>query len=83
MGDFNASDSNGFCTYLNRFCKENGFILSDKQWLPSSTLTYISEAHGSVSWLDHFLTSTNVNQYVRYLYCMILFPQITNQWLYI
>ena len=29
LGDFNASDSNGFCTYLNRFCKENGFILSD------------------------------------------------------
>ena len=55
MGDFNASDSNGFCTYLNRFCKENGFILSDKQWLPSSTFTYISEAHGSVSLLDHCL----------------------------
>ena len=31
MGDFNGSDSNGFCTYLNIFCKENGFILSDKQ----------------------------------------------------
>ena len=62
MGDFNSNDSNGFCTYLNRFCKENGFILSDKQWLPNSTFTYISEAHGSVSWLDHCLTSTNVNK---------------------
>ena len=27
IGDFNASDSNGFNTYLNRYCKKNRFIL--------------------------------------------------------
>ena len=73
MGDCKASDLNGFNTYLNRFSKENRFILSDKQWPPSSTFTCLSESHGSISWLDHCLISINVYRSIfKLIYYMIL-----------
>lgn len=62
IGDFNAGNSNKFGKLLNDFCKEQGYFMSDMQFLPADTFTYISDAHSSTSWLDHCLTSFSVHQ---------------------
>ena len=41
---------------------ENDFIISDYALLPQDTLTYISDAHNTTSWIDHFVSSFSVHQ---------------------
>ena len=44
------------------FCTENDFIISDHALLPQDTFTYISDAHNTTSWVDHFVSSFSVHQ---------------------
>ena len=41
---------------------ENDFIISDGALLPEDTFTYISDAHNTTSWIDHFVSSFSVHQ---------------------
>ena len=59
LGDFNAdiqSDS-VFGSELVEFCNLNKRDFIDRIILPSSSFTFISQAHGTTSWLDHCITT--------------------------
>ncbi|XP_063545821.1 uncharacterized protein LOC134753808 [Cydia strobilella] len=73
LGDFNAHPGGLFYNELSCFCDDQGWICADieKLGLQSSTYTFVSDAHGSTSWLDHCLTSVSAmgsvtNVYVRH-----------------
>ena len=73
LGDFNASDNNMFGQALHDFCTDYDFILSDKFLLPNDTFTYVSDSHGSTSWIDHCLSSAAFHQAIR---CMSVLHDI-------
>ena len=56
VGDFNAGTTNTFGGLLDDVCMENDFIISDYALLPQDTFTYISDAHNTTSWIDHFVS---------------------------
>ena len=57
IGDWNANVNNNaiFGAELISFCEEHGYIISDvdKLGLESGAFTYLSESHGTTSWIDH------------------------------
>ena len=57
IGDWNADISANpvFGSELSSFCTEHRYVISDIEHLgiDSGSFTYISEAHGSTSWIDH------------------------------
>ena len=60
IGDCNANISkpSPFSPHLNAFIiNECNFIPSDIRCLPPDYFTYVSEAHGTTSWLDHVLST--------------------------
>ena len=60
-GDFNANikQHSKFGKEIIDFCKANQYVIADNIILDSNTFTHFSEAHQSVSWLDHVITSSN------------------------
>ena len=59
LGDFNAdiqSDS-VFGSELVEFCNLNKLDFIDRIIFPSSSFSFISQAHGTTSWLDHCITT--------------------------
>ncbi|XP_077290353.1 uncharacterized protein LOC143914136 [Arctopsyche grandis] len=60
MGDFNAHPGSLFWNELLSFCEENHLRIHDYACLPSDTFTYVSDAHGSLRWLDHCITSEGI-----------------------
>jgi len=54
--------TNTFGGLLEDFCIENDFIISDYALPPQETFTYISDAHSTTSWIDHFVSSLSVHQ---------------------
>ena len=62
VGDFNASCANMFGKLLEDFAAQKYLIISYKACLPSDTFTYLSDAHGTVSWLDHCISSPSLHQ---------------------
>ena len=44
------------------FVWKNDFIISDYALLPQDTFTYISDAHNTTSWIDHFVSTFSVHQ---------------------
>ena len=61
LGDFNADIQNTsiFGAELLDFCDNNTLCFLDKEFLPPDSFTYISQAHGTTSWLDHCITTTS------------------------
>ena len=53
VGDFNASDENMFGKFLINFCAEYSYFISDRFLLPANTFMYVSDCHGSSTWIDH------------------------------
>ena len=53
IGDWNADSV--FGSELSSFCTEHSYVISDIEHLgiDSGSFTFISEAHGSTSWIDH------------------------------
>ena len=74
IGDMNADTYMGrnstrtsiFGSELLSFCDENILVLSDVEKLSQSgdVFTHYSDAHDSVSWLDHCMTSTAANKLI-------------------
>lgn len=71
MGDFNANlMSTGhslFGKHLVNFCNDNDYIISSKSLLPPDSYTYVCEARGTHSWLDHVVSSEDFNQSVNHM----------------
>ena len=57
IGDFNAHPGRRFGNMLMQMCDTGGFIISDVALLPADTISYISAAHNTSSWLDHCVTT--------------------------
>lgn len=59
LGDFNAHPSELFGRELQNFCAEQKWICADINilGLTSGTYTYVSDAYGTVSWLDHIVAT--------------------------
>ena len=59
IGDWNAgfNGNSVFGTELSSFCLEHGYVLSDidHHGADSGSFTFVSEAHGTTSWIDHCL----------------------------
>jgi len=60
--DTDSGTTNTFSGLLEDFSMENDFIISDYALLPQDTFTYISDAHNTTSWIDHFVSSFSVHQ---------------------
>lgn len=65
IGDFNANlGGNAFSRFGNHlleFCNTAKLVISDHVIAPTSSFTFFSEAHGSVSWLDHIISTNNLH----------------------
>ena len=59
IGDFNANISRDslFGLQLLQFCEDNCYTLSDSVYMPDTSFTFHSDAHDTVSWLDHAVSS--------------------------
>ena len=57
MGDFNACPNNNFGELLSQFYLEHELKISDKIILPVDSFTYVSDTHGTCSWMDHVVSS--------------------------
>ena len=64
VGDMNACTSRQtvFGRELCSLCEDNDLVLSDVQLLPPDSFTFFSEAHHTVSWLDHCASSPLAHQ---------------------
>ena len=64
MRDFNAnvlSDTHRFGTELINYCDSERLVISDKELAPTNTFTFLSEAHSTVSWIDHIVSTVNMH----------------------
>jgi len=70
LGDFNANISSDsvFGTELIDFCDTNNLCFIDKYMLLPDSFTYISQAHGTTSWLDHCITTSSGQEIVSNSY---------------
>ena len=83
VGDFNADliKTSLFSPFLNYFISECHFIPSDIKYLPPDSFTYVSDAHGSRSWLDHVLCThsliyLSISLMLPILLSLLAFPSI-------
>ena len=71
FGDWNANVNNNaiFGAELISFCEEHGYIISDvdKLGLESGAFTYLSESHGTTSWIDHCVCTVQAHAAVSSL----------------
>ena len=60
LGDFNPDiqSQSIFGSELIEFCDMNNMSFIDKSMLSPDTFTFISQAHGTTTWLDHCITTT-------------------------
>jgi endonuclease/exonuclease/phosphatase family metal-dependent hydrolase len=68
IGDFNANTlaTNAlFANELRRYCRDESLSISDTSFCPADTFTFFSEAHQSVSWLDHCVCNTNMHSALK------------------
>ncbi|XP_060801616.1 uncharacterized protein LOC132902036 [Amyelois transitella] len=64
LGDFNAQHSTVFGKELASFCDEQQWVCADWHFLgiSSNTYTYVSDIHGTTSWLDHLIVTKVANE---------------------
>lgn len=65
LGDFNAHPSSSFGRELSSFCTEYRYEQIDQKFLPADSYTYLSDAHGTTSWLDHCLATETISKCVE------------------
>ena len=57
-------------------CHENGYVLGDQSKLPGQTFTFHSDAHDTLSWLDHALCSVSMYQLIDHM--SVLYQYLTS-----
>lgn len=57
IGDWNSKPGAVEFDWLKQIAADSSFSIVDFEKLPAGTYTFVSDAHGSVSWLDHALFS--------------------------
>ena len=64
LGDFNAAVDTVFESELLEMCKSHQLFVSDYAVLgrDSGQYTYVSDAHCTISWLDHMLCSQDIQR---------------------
>ena len=78
-GDYNANilpDPNNQITHkfgkeLLKFCHDEDLVLLDMLHLKGDSFTFVSESHGTFSWIDHMVRTVNIcsaikNMYIEY-----------------
>jgi len=65
VGDFNSCPNNNFGELLSQFCLEHELKISDKYNLPVDSFTYVSDTHGTCSWLDHVVSSKSAHDSIQ------------------
>ena len=69
VGDWNAdvskANTSRFQKYMLQFCTDHDLFISTQLHLPSDSFTYVSESWGSVSWLDHAVTSADCHSSIH------------------
>ena len=76
VGDFNANKESTCGQFFNNFCKEQGYIISNRSILPSNTFTYLSDSHHTTSWLDHCISSSTLHKSIKNI--SVLYDYITS-----
>ena len=64
-GNFNACTLNNFGPIYSVFCKDNGFVLSDYKLLSPESFTFVSDARGTTSRLDHCMCTNESHAAVK------------------
>ena len=49
---------------LLQFCEDNCYTLSDSVYMPDTSFTFDSDAHDTVSWLDHAVSSFSMHEII-------------------
>ena len=73
IGDFNSNvlkPGSHHAKYLSEYCELFNYKWSSKILLPDDTFTYISEAWGSHSWLDHCISSEDGHNMIENMYVL-------------
>ncbi|KAJ2937575.1 hypothetical protein O0L34_g12973 [Tuta absoluta] len=65
LGDYNADPTSIFGRELSSFCSEYGYEYLDRNLLPNDAYTFVSDAHGTVSWLDHCLVTSTIAKCIK------------------
>ena len=69
IGDWNANLREGsnslFAPHMLHFCNDQDYIISSKELLPEDSYTFVSDAWGSLSWLDHAVSSQDFHEIIR------------------
>ena len=76
VGDFNANVGTYFEEELLEFTDKHKLVISDYEMYGRSSImyTYVSDAHGTTSWLDHYLCSGSLNNNIINIHVMDLPP---------
>lgn len=68
IGDWNANlrdiSNSPFARHMLDFCEDNGYIISSQSFLPAPSHTFVSEAWGTYSWLDHVVSSQDFHSII-------------------
>ena len=69
VGDFNAKLGSPFEDELQSVVRSSNMHISDFEYFGynSDKYTYVSDAHMSTSWLDHYICSTSMHQNISYM----------------
>ena len=75
-GDFNAAVNSRFETELLDICDNFDLVIYDYEVFGRTigTFTYVSDAHNSTSWLDHFICSRGVQSLVTGIHIIDKLP---------
>ena len=66
LGDWNSNMNGGaFIEHLKNFISDNNLILSSDLFLPADSFTYLSEAWGTTSWLDHCVSTADAHDCIQ------------------
>ena len=61
----NGSNGHCFGKLLTDFCEEENLVVSDAKLLPPDSYTFLSDAYGTTSWLDHVIATSNSHSLIR------------------
>ena len=49
-----------FSTLMTNFCRDDTLTISDRELLPETSYTYVSDSSDSTTWIDHIVSSNDI-----------------------